>query len=443
METNSAGSSGSTSNMGRHWASARIGERCYPFLVTASVATYWLFASLIPIYNKYFFQKSFYPYPIATAGIQLGIVASLLALMNTVQHFMVRGNGDKLATLDQDGENVLKPKSWIFGPYLLWKMKWSVPIGVLFGSKYAVTNLGLHLVPAPTHLLLQCTDLVWSLLGAWWINGERVTLVGLLCLSGCVAGSVVLSMQLEQTMAAPLLAIAVNLLSPILLGLCVTTLRMACTELMRRDNCVGGTVSAVELISLKLFISAGVAIFMACIFESGGVSSNEEFSRSLSWGMAFITLPRSIQVGLFGGAILIMIFQVNCTFLTFLTSAIAVGLVGQVKIVPQWTAAILFAPNFDFHIRPLNVLGAVLTMTSAGAFALNGWLSGADSSRFDLEVQNQKRGRISQVMENDFECETLLTEAHVGGPVNLEYGSVEMECSRCHAVSKSLSRTSI
>ena len=74
-----------------------------------------------------------------------------------------------------------------------------------------MTNLGLHLVPAPTHLLLQSTDLVWTVLSAWFINGEIVTPAEMLCLVGCVAGSVVLSWQIEElsSVAAPALIASV------------------------------------------------------------------------------------------------------------------------------------------------------------------------------------------------------------------------------------------
>eukprot|EP00529_Nitzschia_sp_RCC80_P015347 CAMPEP_0113490518 /NCGR_PEP_ID=MMETSP0014_2-20120614/27088_1 /TAXON_ID=2857 /ORGANISM="Nitzschia sp." /LENGTH=711 /DNA_ID=CAMNT_0000384293 /DNA_START=22 /DNA_END=2157 /DNA_ORIENTATION=- /assembly_acc=CAM_ASM_000159 len=403
--------------------------RMYPCMVAFSIMVYWTTVSVIPVYNKFFFQKSMYPYPIATAGIQLGVVSILLALLNTLQHFflhqslVVTGTGtteqQNLTTLttkktlstlsstkntttkssssydslssdnyDHDETEMLvhqqhqpsrvpvQQKSWIFGPHFWWKVKWCFPIGGLFGLKYGVTNLGLHLVPAPTHLLLQSTDLVWTVLSAWFINGEIVTPAEMLCLVGCVAGSVVLSWQIEElsSVAAPLYAICINLISPVFLGLCLATLRLACTELMRPDNRVGGTVSAVELTSIKLIVSSSVGLILACILEGGDENRP-------AWWIAFGELASSTRWGVLFGSILISVFQVNCTFLTYLTSAVALGLVGQVKIIPQWfVAAFTASRTSNFTMHPMNLVGAFLIMVSASGFAVVNWIGTMNSS---------------------------------------------------------------
>ena len=153
----------------------------------ASIAVYWTFVSLIPVYNKlsivfgrgcgvrlvfgsqsclvlsmtscrHFFDKTQYPYPIASAGIQLGIVATLLAIYNLVRHFwyVYVGCDSHRVGSGTNGVTVRHAqRSWLFGPGAWYKIKWTAPIGILFGLKYGVTNLGLALLPAPTHLLLQ------------------------------------------------------------------------------------------------------------------------------------------------------------------------------------------------------------------------------------------------------------------------------------------------
>merc|ERR1719384_3046657 len=126
-------------------------------------------------------------------------------------------------------------------------------------------------------------------------------------------------------------------------------------ELMRGEN----AISSMELTALKLLLSCTIAFIMAMIFENGHVNT-----ATLSWHDAFMQLPNSTKLGVIGGAIPILLFQVNCTFLTFLTTSVSVGLVGQVKILPQWTAAFLFAPNVDLHLSWLNILGAILTIMS-------------------------------------------------------------------------------
>ena len=204
------------------------------------------------------------------------------------------------------------------------------------------------------------------------INGERVDWIESLCLMGCVGGSLCLGWQImisdhqqqqyehhhtgstslqggggEHT-STPLFAICVNLTSPMLLGLCISTLRLACTELMRPDNRVGGTVSAIELTAIKLSMSSAVALILACFMERGGggggnSGSGDGGTAEPSWWTAFLDLSVSTKVGVLGGSILIAVFQANCTFLTYLTSAVTVGLVGQVKIIPQWIMATLYS----------------------------------------------------------------------------------------------------
>jgi len=395
--------------LGSNWADSSYGNGVYPWIVTASISLFFVIVSIIPIYNKFFFKKSLYPYPIASAGIQLGSVTVLLVLINVVDHYckILGCNAkDKLSinrpltncTENQETEQHQQPAinhSWIFGPHFLWKLKWCAPIGTLFGLKYGVTNLGLHLVPAPTHLLLQSTDLVWTLLGAWLINGERVTKIGFVCILGCIGGSVALSIRINETIEAPIFAIIINLSSPILLGLCLATLRLACTELMRKDNCVGGTVNAFELSAVKLIISSIVAICLACAFE--GESTNP------SWWVAFANLPNGVKVGVIGGSVLILIFQVNCTFLTFLTSAIDVGLVGQVKIIPQWISAALFYHSSSFQFSPLSCLGVFLTITSAGIFGICDCLSYMYPGKFNYPSSTMAPAEIHAIAS----CENM------------------------------------
>jgi hypothetical protein len=379
----------------------------YECAVIISVLIYWIFVSLIPVYNKFFFQPFLFPYPLATAGIQLGVVSFLLAFISVLQEVCYRqvdfSHQQQQQSEDDDhpimsqsisttiSTTIITQRSWILGPHLFWKIKWCFPIGFLFGIKYGVTNLGLHLISAPTHLLLQSTDLVWTVLGAWLINGEVISGMELWCLMGCVCGSIVLGWQVsaDKSVTDPLVAVLINLMSPMLLGLCISTLRLACVELMRPDNRVGGTVSSVELTSIKLMMSSLVALVLATLWEGGGPEDtpnwkNEPQAQSqqpthqqqlvLPWWTAFAALPNSTKWGVLGGAGLIAVFQADCTFLTFLTNAVTVGLCGQVKIIPQWITATIFATKIsNFTVKPTAILGAFLICGSAATFAYANW----------------------------------------------------------------------
>lgn len=92
------------------------------------------------------------------------------------------------------------------------------------------------LLPTSTHLLLQGTDIVWTVAAAHCINRERIGRVELSACALCFVGSTLLSIRVGATLTAPLLPLCINLASPMLLGLCISTLRVATVELMRVDG---------------------------------------------------------------------------------------------------------------------------------------------------------------------------------------------------------------
>jgi len=372
----------------------RDGRARHSLRVAASVSAFWFFVSLIPLYNKHFFQKKYFPFPVATAGIQTGLVGTVLVAVDVARHcvFCRNHNGGELCG-GEDGARACAP-SWIFGPHLLWKLKACFPIGFLFGVKYGVTNLGLKMVPTPIHLLLQSTDLIWTVLWASIINREKVSRIGLTCLAGCLLGTVILSLQVMENVAeTPALAILFNLISPLLLGLCISTLRSGCVELKRKDNAVGGTVTSVEITALKLVISSSVAFALANVFEG-------------EWRAAFRDLPHATRLGVLGSATPILFYQVNCTYLTSLTSAVTVGLVGQLKIIPQWAAAVIFAGDGSFVLGSRSGAGSLVTLASTAAYALHNWMEFAERSR-----RRREDGRGSTVVDEGEEASDVSIES--------------------------------
>ena len=132
---------------------------------------------------------------------------------------------------------------------------------------------------------------------------------------------------------------------------------------MRKDNRVKGTVTSIEITALKLAISSTVALILASVFED-------------NWLQLFRGLPASTKLGIIGSSLPILAFQVNCTYLTGITSAVSVGLVGQLKIIPQWVTALIFsAGNEHFVFGILNVSGSVITVISAAVYAHDSWRS--------------------------------------------------------------------
>eukprot|EP00913_Durusdinium_trenchii_P018340 g17228.t1 len=236
--------------------------------------------------------------------------------------------------------------SWIFGPHFAYKLRHVAPVGILFGLKYGITNWGLQLVPVGIHLLLQSTDVIWTILLAAVVNHEdRSCLIGL---------------HAVHTLEAPFIPLLVNLLPPFLLALCVSTLRTGASELFRLDNRLEGSITPTEFTCLKLALSSITALAFAMLCEHG--SSEHD-----SWWEALLDeSPTGLQL-MFLGCIFVLVFQVNLTWLAGLTSAATVGIIGGVKVIPQWSMNALFQLKVD--LSPLNIGGAMLVLVGSTLYA--------------------------------------------------------------------------
>lgn len=131
-----------------------------------------------------------------------------------------------------------------------------------------------------------------------------------------------------------------------------------------------------ELTCFKLILSSATAGVGAMLVEGLCAQASLGLSAAyggaargapvLPWWTAFSRLGWSDHLALLGGSALVLIFQVNITWLTHLTSAVTVGLVGGVKIVPQWALALLVEHRLD--VSPLNILGALLMIAAGTLF---------------------------------------------------------------------------
>ena len=114
------------------------GRLVWRLKVAFATLIFCLSVSAVPIYNKLVFAEGLcdgktclrkFPFPMATAFLQLSLVSLILAVTNIVGHFWER------------------EQSWIFGPHSMYKLRHIGPVGLLFGFKYGVTNWGLQIVP--------------------------------------------------------------------------------------------------------------------------------------------------------------------------------------------------------------------------------------------------------------------------------------------------------
>ena len=326
------------------------------FKVGIATVIFCLSVSAVPIYNKLVFAQGVcdghgclhkYPYPVATAFLQLALVSLVLAVVNTCGHFW----GDR-------------NQSWVFGPHFGYKLRHVAPVGILFGLKYGVTNWGLQLVPVGIHLLLQSTDVIWTILLAAFANNEDIGLIEVSAAFLSAVGSSFIGMHAIDTLEAPMIPLLVNLFPPFLLALCVSTLRMGASELFRLDNCLAGSITPTEFTCIKLALSSLTALAFAMLCEHGTDSKE-------SWWSALLSESPEGMLLMLLGCVFVLIFQVNLTWLAGLTSAATVGIIGGVKVIPQWTMNAIFQLKVD--LSPLNIFGAMLVLLATTLYAASSY----------------------------------------------------------------------
>jgi drug/metabolite transporter (DMT)-like permease len=231
------------------------------------------------------------------------------------------------------------------------------PLGVAFGLKLGATNVGLALVSVEMHVLLAATDIVWTALFARLINGERVrNVTGGLALIGCFAGACLVSTDsYDAGRHVAFYAVALNLVGPVIQGIVVTLLRRSATREVARQN-----TSYVEFTFVKLAFSTLTAGVLALLIE-GVADARSCVVALLGDAPRFLT-----TVGLISGV------QLLFTVLATLASGTSVGVVGTVKIIPQW----LLAFTMDgASLDPRHVVGVCLVTLSACAWAASGGVS--------------------------------------------------------------------
>jgi hypothetical protein len=394
---------------------------------SVSVAVFLATASIIPLYNKMVFSGfghpgHGFPYPLMVTFMQLGLCAVLLTILSITREawyrLTARGGStlpssndmtsnrrpDVTSSLDRNYGSMIPEdidvcanpidavmekgssrsgssssssssstrRSWIFGPHFGYKLWHTLPIGVFFGLKFGVTNWGLKLLSLPTPMLLHSTDLMWTVLFAHLFNKEFLTRYEAVCCLLSLFGTALVALRVQEEYDFPIFPVAINLLSPVLLGLCVSTLRLVTQRLLVNDNAHGlrfQNMDAFELTAIKLWISSIVILPFSLLIEGQMVNSFRSSALPKIppvWDALFVQ-PDVFLVSLaLGGGVLIMIFQTNITYLATHTTAVTLGVVGGLKIFPQWTLALLFKGALD--VSSVNLSGAVIVLLSSLAW---------------------------------------------------------------------------
>mmetsp|Transcript_33705 Transcript_33705/g.107712 ORF Transcript_33705/g.107712 Transcript_33705/m.107712 type:complete len:399 (-) Transcript_33705:912-2108(-) len=261
------------------------------------------------------------------------------------------------------------------------------PVGVAFGAKLALMNVGLAGTSTVAHVALQSTDLFWCAAFASCATPSEAatTLLGKGALLGCVVGAALVAVggfyPVRITAGGPREttttqgggennkfslpgALAANLAAPALQGFVVVLLRGSVSKAVakRPEKSVASVV--LDFTAAKLAASAATAGLLAAPF--------------LRWPYARKDLP-VVAVS----TALVACVQLSFSGMATAMSANSIGVVGTVKFVPQvLCAALAHAATAGWHhalsdIAALQLAGTLLLLASSAL-----WLVSGETTRF-------------------------------------------------------------
>jgi len=332
----------------------------YILSVALSVTIFWVCVAAVPIYAKLIFNGSFgvktFPYPITVAFMQLGFATVCLCILNVIHYAFHRAR-------ESDS-------SWIFGPHFLYKLRLAAPPGLAFGFKYAITNWGILLVDTSTHVLLGATDLIWVVILAIFINKEYPSVIDVFAVMVCLTGSLMIAIHTSSAMTHAFFPILVNLLTPLIGALCVSTLREGAKGIFDKNNRLQGNITKIEFTAFFLGCSALAAFVSAMAIENGSGLLNTPHE---PWWTALGDYPAKGTALILASGLLTCVLHVDNTWMASLISATASGVVSEVKVLPQWCLSALF--NMHVDASPMSLFGALLGLLGSGIFAFGSHLT--------------------------------------------------------------------
>ncbi|KAJ8614197.1 hypothetical protein CTAYLR_001094 [Chrysophaeum taylorii] len=249
------------------------------------------------------------------------------------------------------------------------QVRWrdATPVGVVFGIKIALMNVGLAGSSTLAHVLFQATDVLWAAAFARVICGEPIgSVAGFVALAGCFVGTTLFTVAHAARSRDPLsvVALAANLAAPALQGLVIALLRsgvVAATLSTRKRRASWNVL--VDFTATKLLSAALSAAALAGLVE--GRTSLRELRQ---WR----DIPAPALTAILLATLLVACVQFSFTFLSSVVSAPTVGVVAALKVVPQvaLASAIAARAGQDVSWRPTQIAGATLLLFSAVLWAV-------------------------------------------------------------------------
>ncbi|KAG9392816.1 EamA-like transporter family [Carpediemonas membranifera] len=305
-------------------------------------------ATIMPLYNYLCYRGHHhavrpFPYPVTFTAIQLFATCAFMTVANIALHF-------------------LRPhrhgSSWVLGRGLLVKLSTLFMPAAIFAGNMSMMNMGLMKTSVSVHVLLRGSEIVWIILMAWILQKERPRVLTVACIALLFVGTALVSLQLLLSNGLGSLG-----LGALLMNMLPTMIAPAYSVLLKwtiqRLKLEGYQMHPTETTALVIGLTATVMICPTPWLEPGAAVE-----------LLHIHLP--LFIVLCFGCVLTCTFKFVMIAMLDRQHVITVGIVGQMKIIPQVIMDVLFFKNYPCTI--LMVLGTGVNVVGALSYAVLEWL---------------------------------------------------------------------
>ncbi|KAL0213579.1 hypothetical protein RCL1_007205 [Eukaryota sp. TZLM3-RCL] len=323
-------------------------------------ALYLFIGILLPFYNHLLFHSSGkvfpgFPFPIAATWLQLSGVVLVLSILSYFR---------KLASEQK-----------AFGRFFWSRVFVMWPVIFTQATNIMLMNTGLFMLDVSLHVLLRASEIVWVVLFSSLSKKERPSKKLLLACFVCLFGTLLIVLHIinEKGIKKPtIMALIVHFLTTVMSALNIVLFKVLSTKM---NTQVPYKIDSVELTRLNLFCQCFVILPCILLFEPA----------------AFPTLLHpnpKLWVMLGAGLLLTSVYKLSFVALILHTRAITVGVVAQLKIVPQVLLDVIFYKKYNFSVFIL--LGSLFTFTGTG------WYTWIKYKMLKMLHQSQEKMKLLQ-----------------------------------------------
>ncbi|KAL0220034.1 hypothetical protein P9112_005687 [Eukaryota sp. TZLM1-RC] len=295
--------------------------------------TYLSIGIAMPFYNYALFHSKGKVLP----GFPFPITSTLLQLLGVVLVLSIIGLFRKLPSHRR-----------AFGRLFMQRLSILWPASLSQAVNIVLMNTGLFMLDVSLHVLLRASEIVWVVVLSLCFKKERPTLkVVLSCLVTLIGTCFIVLhiVSIKGISGGTMTALIVHFFTTILSALNIVSFRVLSTKL---KTCLIHPIDATELTILNLTTMSILIIPCVAIWERDAIST------------LFKPNP-ALWIMLSAGLVITSLYKLSFTALITHTTAITVGVVAQMKIVPQVVLDVVVNGKYGGRGSKYLVIGSLVT----------------------------------------------------------------------------------